>query len=368
MIFEQSTTWNKDDHSHRDYFLPFNEKQSKLRLIYMCLTIFVGVTFQTVFFPVLNNLKDNTKKGVMKTSFVGLMTAAIIYTGSIFISVYAFGNDIHSDILQNVGENTGWETYILGVLFAIVGSLHIPLIFFVAKEALLIIVFTFFYTESEKAEDDEAGDQTHLLVEEVSQISRIVPKSEMRGYDDKNQNRSDNRDQFGVPTRSELNPTNIRSQLKKTAIIPNIDVSITQQILALNHTMLRKGGLKNYEEELKAAEGDTKEPSHRNLPLWLYLTLTIGTFVAEVSLACVLDDVSIIFGFVGAISISMLVFILPGGFYLKSLKISGEKGSLYRKIVSWIFVIFGFMLMIGGLVSVFVKLLEDDYHEEKVTL
>mmetsp|Transcript_33073 Transcript_33073/g.29312 ORF Transcript_33073/g.29312 Transcript_33073/m.29312 type:complete len:110 (+) Transcript_33073:447-776(+) len=35
MIFEQDKTWNEDSHPHKEYFLPFNEKQNKLRLIYM---------------------------------------------------------------------------------------------------------------------------------------------------------------------------------------------------------------------------------------------------------------------------------------------------------------------------------------------
>lgn len=360
MIFEQSTTWNKDGHDHHSYFLPFNEKQNKIRLVYMCLTILVGVTFQTVFFPVLNNLKDNSKKAIMKTGFIGLSTAGIIYTISIFISIYAFGSNIHSDILANVGENKGWETYILGALFAIVGSLHIPLIFFVAKEALLIIVFTFFYTENEKEEENEPDDRSRLVVEDVSHISRFGGKSEMRDDD-----QGDNRDHSGIPTRSELNHTNLRSQLRKTTVIPNIDVSITKQVLAINHGFLRNGGLKDYDEELKAAEGTTKEPSHRNLPLWLYLTITISAYVLQVFLACLLDDVSVVFGFVGALSISMLVFILPGTFYLKSLQISGEKGTLYRKIISWVFILFGFLVMFSGLASVAFKLFEDDYHEEE---
>lgn len=299
----------------------------------------------------------------MKTGFIGLSTAGIIYTISIFISVYAFGSNIHSDILANVGENNGWETYILGALFAIVGSLHIPLIFFVAKEALLIIVFTFFYTENEKDQENEPDDQTRLIVEDVSHISRFGGKSEMRD-DDCADNVDRNRDQSGIPTRSELNHTNLRSQLRKTTVIPNIDVSITKQVLAINHGFLRNGGLKDYDEELKAAEGATKEPSHRNLPLWLYLTITIGAYTLQVFLACLLDDVSVVFGFVGALSISMLVFILPGTFYLKSLTISGEKGTFYRKIVSWVYIFFGFLVMFSGLASVAFKLFEDEYHEE----
>lgn len=354
MIFEQDNKWNDDQHPHSEYFIPFNEKQSKIRLIYMWTTILVGVAFQTVFFPVLNNLKDNTKKSVMTTSFTALLTAVFIYTGCILISVYAFGHNLKSDILKNVGKNTGWETFVLGGLFAIVGSLHIPLIFYVAKEAWLIIIFTYFYTEEDKNGENDPADQSHLVVEDVSHISKFDVHNNKSGMDGIDGN---------APTRSELNRTAVKSVLRKTSVIPNIDVSITKQVLAVNKSMLRKGGMKEYEEELRAQEGPSKEPSHKDLPLWLYLIVTLGCYSADVALACVLDDVSIIFGFVGALSISMLFFILPGSFYLRALSLSGEKGNILRKIISWIYVIFGFLLMFGGLASVTVKMIEEENHD-----
>mmetsp|Transcript_3015 Transcript_3015/g.3579 ORF Transcript_3015/g.3579 Transcript_3015/m.3579 type:complete len:208 (+) Transcript_3015:833-1456(+) len=206
----------------------------------------------------------------MKTSFAAMSTAGLIYTGCIFISIYAFGHNVHSDILKNVGENTGWETFILGALFGVVGSLHIPLIFFVAKEAFLILLFTFFYTETEKGEIEHGHDDTsHLLIEDVSQISKIAPKSDF----------GDHEEEGNKPTRSRLNHTSFGgSYLRKTTIIPNIDVAITKQVLAVDQNLLRKGGNKNYEEELNAQEGPSKEPSHKDFPVYVYLPVTLTIF------------------------------------------------------------------------------------------
>lgn len=78
------------------------------------------------------------------------------------MSVYAFGHEVKSDILKNVGANSGWETIILGALFGIVGALHIPLIFFVGKESFLIIIFTLFYTQPEEKEIEENNDQSNI--------------------------------------------------------------------------------------------------------------------------------------------------------------------------------------------------------------
>ena len=86
----------------------------------------------------------------------------------------------------------------------------------------------------------------------------------------------------------------------------------------------------------------------------------------NVALACVLDDVSIVFGFIGAFSISMLFFILPGLFYLRAVALSTEQGEWWRKILSFIYIALGFMLMIGGVASVISKLADDGKSDAKV--
>ena len=143
-------------------------------------------------------------------------------------------------------------------------------------------------------------------------------------------------------------------------MIPNIDVEITKQVLAVNPTasMLRTGGIQEYEKDLKAQEAH-HEPSHKDLPLWIYFPVTIMVYGMNVALACVLDDVSIVFGFIGAFSISMLFFILPGLFYLRAVALSTEQGEWWRKILSFIYIGLGFMLMIGGVASVISKLADD---------
>lgn len=66
-MFHQQKEWNHDENPHSGYYTPFNEHKSKMRLIYYAETILVGVSFQTVFFPVINNLKDNSKRNIMTT-------------------------------------------------------------------------------------------------------------------------------------------------------------------------------------------------------------------------------------------------------------------------------------------------------------
>ena len=54
----------------------------------------------------------------------------------------AFGEDIDNDIMKNISEkdNKHFTDYILMVLFMIIAAMHIPIVLFIGKEAVLIIV------------------------------------------------------------------------------------------------------------------------------------------------------------------------------------------------------------------------------------
>lgn len=226
-------------------------------------------------------------------------------------------------MLKNVGENEGWETIVLGILFTIVGSLHIPIIFFVGKDALLIIIFTFFYTKDEtNYKDIHAQDVSDLT---VSANFGAFHKSKLL---EKNENLLEN----GF-TKSHINDFKSKTILKKTAVVPNIDVSITRQFLAYNATtsMFHQGGVEAYDKELSEQAVSVKEPSHRDLPLWIYLPATLSVYAVEIAISCFVDDIGIVFEFIGALAISMVFFIQPGAFYLKSVYLSGEKGSIRKK-------------------------------------
>lgn len=330
MIFEN--TWNPDaDFKHSGYFTP-NEHKNQFRLFYAATTILVGLAFQTVFFPVLGNLQNNTKQRIMKTSFITLMIASSVYVAVIFISIYTFGHEIHSDILTNVGLNTGWETYVLGVLFAIVGSLHIPLIFFVGKEAMLIMIFTFFYTVNDK-------EYQHL--DDGTQMDMTV-----KTFNKSHNNVSYLNEHTNVPTRSELNHTNNVSVLRKTHMIPNIDIALTQQALALDGSVIGGNKIKEYQDELNKQEEDgLREPSHKDLPAILYHGVGLIVYAANVLIASVLDDVSLVYGIVGALAISMLFFILPGIFYIRAYSIAEGGGNKVRLFLAWVYFILGFGVM-----------------------
>lgn len=67
--------------------------------------------------------------------------ATCVYIVIGILGVYMFGSKIGQSILQNVGlEKSHSESYFLLFIYAIVLLCHIPFLFYVGKEAMLLII------------------------------------------------------------------------------------------------------------------------------------------------------------------------------------------------------------------------------------
>jgi hypothetical protein len=78
----------------------------------------------------------------------------------------------------------------------------------------------------------------------------------------------------------------------------------------------------------------------------VYYPVSIITYAFVVLAACTVD-IEVIFGFVGATAVSMIVYILPSGFYIRSVKLEGEQVSSCMMISVWLFLIFGIINFVG---------------------
>ena len=76
----------------------------------------------------------------MMAVLISLILTFIIYSSLAILSIYLFGSGLEKSVLTNVNRQENIFSYIIRISFMIVLACHIPYVFFVLKESLLIIV------------------------------------------------------------------------------------------------------------------------------------------------------------------------------------------------------------------------------------
>jgi amino acid permease len=105
-------------------------------------TIFLAYVFQTAYLPVYDRLRDKNDRNGMKATTLAFAIVCPIYIILSIIAILSFGDLTNSDIMVNIsgGERTGALDYILMGLFILISAMHIPINFFIGKDAVLIII------------------------------------------------------------------------------------------------------------------------------------------------------------------------------------------------------------------------------------
>ena len=85
-------------------------------------------------------MKNKTPKNGLISAFIALLMCSAIYLIVGIIGILCFGDNIQSDVLQNISENKDALSLILMSLFIVIAAMHIPIVFFIGKECVLIIV------------------------------------------------------------------------------------------------------------------------------------------------------------------------------------------------------------------------------------
>lgn len=86
-------------------------------------------------------MKDQSDRNSIKAVTMAVSTSVLIYIILSLLGIYMFGSSIKPDLLDNIGEERyTWESIVLSISFLIVIVCHIPFIFFVGKEHLLILI------------------------------------------------------------------------------------------------------------------------------------------------------------------------------------------------------------------------------------
>lgn len=259
-----------------------------------------------------NSLHDQTNENCLKATKGAISICAVIYTAVAFIGIAHFGSIINQNVLHNMAaEKEHWESYLLRFVFLVVLICHVPFIFFVSKESMLIII-------------DEYQRKT---------ISKALTVK-IREYD-------------GMHLRTQTNA----DSLGENDIINNIsDLKISKMKIhsvGMHSMMNPKEPLLKNDTTLNQSCTTSKRSAmaYKEMPYWVYFTSTTLCYGILMLGSIYITDIGLIFEFISAISGSCLAFIFPGWFYLlaerKYASIAQKKKNKNIRIQSIVFVILG---------------------------
>ena len=106
----------------------------------------------------------------------------------------------------------------------------------------------------------------------------------------------------------------------------------------------------DFKSEKKSADKEGKEYLTMN-PIIFY-GVSIVLYALIVFLSWILTDVTLVFGIVGALTDTIIIFMAPPIFFLMSLKKEEVDWHIIKKILAWAFFFFGFVVMFGWLFAI----------------
>jgi amino acid permease len=103
-------------------------------------TLFISYGFQSAFFPTFSALKHKTDANGMKATVASFSFCVTVYVIVSVVALLKFGTGLHDNVLDNVAHMTGGLSIAIDIIFLLIAMMHIPIVLFVGKEALLIII------------------------------------------------------------------------------------------------------------------------------------------------------------------------------------------------------------------------------------
>ena len=269
------------------------------------------------------------KNGVA-TSILSISTLFWVYIWSPLIAFGVYGSKIKSNMLLNIASDSGALTVVLLFIFMAIAIMHIPIIFFVGKEAVLIIF-------DEATRRSYSKRQIHPTPVDMPDVLHESDK--------------------WIPVESQPSIARMSEAVEEEKEKSNI------------------GEIGNAQNSIKSQSGEvgTNSKSSDNPPLIqapnpkeylnmkpiYYYLITVISYIVVVILSIVIGDVAIFFGIIGSVVSSFMVLAGPGAFYIvsshkKKIAFNGV-GSILTYIFAWIIAIVGVIWMVGLTIWVILK-------------
>lgn len=267
-------------------------------------TFLTANTFQTSLFPAFATLKNKTNLNGSLADGLARIIAFFVYLVSPLLAFAIFGHDVEKNFLKSISMEAGVIPTILQFLFLIIAVMHIPIIFYVGKQAALIVFdeitrgsYSRRNLKKAKAKKEQAND-----IEK-----QVQPENQQNTENQNNHQDEENKSNEAVEE------ANVSEDIKDDEELPPVD---------------------------------TKE--YLNMKPVFYYVITLACFFLVVVLSIVVGDVAVFFGIIGAIVGSFVILFGPGSFYIiiihkKKIEVKTLKAKL-AYYAAWVY-------LVGGIIA-----------------
>jgi len=179
---------------HPENTVDLKETTMGLKFFASLPTVIASYSIHPSFFTAFGALKNKTSRNGMKAALLANITLFMVYFFAPLIAIGLYGHNVKSDMIKSVSSDTGVIPVVLMFLFLVIAAMHIPIIFFIGKEAILIIFYELTKHTAKQVEVDANGKTVPDKSVEVDKSS-----SEPQSEEQKVENQESNQEQIDTP-------------------------------------------------------------------------------------------------------------------------------------------------------------------------
>ena len=314
-------------------------------------TIITSYSIHPSFFTAFLSLKDKTNKNGTIAGISAIVTLFWFYIATPLLTFGIYGANVKTNMLKNIANDSGIIPTIQLFLYLIIAVVHIPIIFFIGKEAVLIVF-------------DEITRKSYSKSKVKSSVANLpYVQHEAIEEDHDHHDHSDHNNHHDFKETHDCHDNHEHIQDPHTLEHHEEDKSHFDENHQIHNAERSHNEIVN--SNLKTSDNSTPKVSNAKeylnmKPLYYYL-ITIISFVLVALISIVVGDVSIFFGLIGANAAWFNILFGPGSFYIisfhkKKVGFNGAK-SIIVYIFAWVNATAGLLGMIGLNIAVTTNLL-----------
>jgi len=323
----------------------YDEANFTIESVAIAPSIFSIYCLPTSFFTSFASLKSQSTKNGLRVTVLSLICCFLVFVVSSSLAFGIFGSNIKSNMLLNITQESGVIPVSLQLLFLVIAVIHIPIIFFNGKEAIMIMVAeTFFKTYSNLMEKDSPSVKP--ITAEMSRNNN----SHHQGYEEHavHSLNSVQVDHLDIENAMPHEQTQHEHSFNDDSL-HEIHVDIYRDVHAHashGHLVRRslplpdKTNIQSHQKEyLKVITG------------WRYYAIIFPIYITITLLSIVVGDVKIFFGILGSTVGCFMIFAGPGTFYVITVhktksSLKGLKNVMLYAF-AWLYIVIGYLQMAG---------------------